>query len=77
MTKLINRFGFDQMDRSQVKAFFEFLEFTKELAKKTGDPRALNHAHIQCDRLRSLFESLEYHCDRTNVVPFRGGKLND
>ena len=46
MAKLITRFGFDQMDRDQFNAFFEFMDFTKELAKQTGDSRALNHAYL-------------------------------
>ena len=77
MAKLITRIGFDQMDRAQINAFFGFMDFTKELAKQTGDPRALNHAHLQCERISSLFESVVDDLGRTNVVPFKGGKLHD
>ena len=77
MAKLITRIGFDQMDRDQFNAFFEFMDFTKELAKQTGDPRALNHAHLQCERLSSLFESILDDLGRSNVIPFKGGKLHD
>ena len=77
MAKLIMRFGFDQMDRDQFNAFFEFIDLTKELAKQTGNPRALNHAHLQCERLSSLFDSEVDDLSRSNVIPFKGGKLHD
>ena len=77
MAKLITRLGLDQMDRAQINAFFEFMDFTKELAKQTGNTRAVNHAHMRCERLISLFESVEHDLGRTNVVPFKGGKLHD
>ena len=77
MAKLITRLGFDQMDRDQFNAFFEFMDFTKELAKQTGDPRVLNHTHLRCEQLSSLFKSVVDDLGRSNVIPFKGGKLHD
>ena len=53
------------------------MDFTKELAKQTGDPRVLNHAHLRCERLSSLFESVVDDLGISNVIPFKGGKLHD
>ena len=76
MRKIIKRLGFEQMDYNQLSALHEFMDFTKELANKTGDQRAIAHAQMRCDRLYSLFKD-EEALKGTNVISFKGENFYD
>ena len=72
MAKLITRIGFKHMNQTQISAVFEFMDFTKELAEKTGDTRVIDHAAMQCHRLTELFENAQENFTASNVIPFKG-----
>ena len=69
MAKLITRFGFDQMDRDQFNAFFEFMDFTKNLQNKLRS-RAKSRSS-SCER-QFTFESVVDDLGSSNVIPFKG-----
>ena len=72
MAKLIKRIGFEHMNERQISAVFEFMDFIKELAEKTGDKRAIDHAAMQCRRLTALFQNTQENFTASNVIPFKG-----
>ena len=74
MLKLIKRLGFKL--GSSIKRSARIYGSCKELASQTGDPRAINQALMQCDRLYSLFRDEETP-ESTNVIPFKRENFYD
>ena len=72
---LIEKIGFEQMNREQRDAIFEIMDFASELAKQNGGQSARNHANYLCKKIISLFDSEKILVHSSNIIPFRGGDL--
>ena len=72
--RLIKRLGFKQMDREQLDAIFQLMEFTMQISVRNDDRSTIEVAKMKCDRIKSLFEDerVEIITDGSNVVPFKG-----
>ena len=73
--KLIDKIGFEQMNREQRDIVFEIMDFASDVARRTGDQRARNHANYLCKKLISLFDGKKIPSQSSNIIPFRGGDL--
>ena len=69
----IKKIGFEQMNREQRDAVFEIMDFASEVAKRTGDQRARNHANYLCKKLISLFDREKRQSQPSNIIQFPGG----
>jgi len=70
---LTEKIGFEQMNREQRCAVFEIMDFASEVAKKTGDQSARNHANYLCKKLILLFDRGKMSPQSSNIIRFPRG----